>query len=301
MQQYCIKVKRKGFNYYTDYMERYFEKVAVEYGYHLTKRREQADLWCVTFISDPQIDNSKWITFTSSELEDIPYERLEELSRLVGLYFKSESVLETADDKLMELTRIAKEVLCGETNPKKYYEIKHKYGSPYLWFFSREYCAFDEPVYFAEGETIFKQFQHDLFCVSGKVYSVTALNVGGASKGLTVDISFRNIGEVKIEGAIWTVLNNRHSPKQYPFEFVRMDTNDRIVFHAELSNFNIHSGFNEYSAKLCGKPKAEAAERCAVHFLFTPYGSEAILSSMEVVIIPNENPNGKVIYRSKLL
>lgn len=62
MDNYCIKVKRRGFNYYTGPMEQYFENTAVRYGYHLTKRIEQAELWCVTFLGNP--GGSKWITFT---------------------------------------------------------------------------------------------------------------------------------------------------------------------------------------------------------------------------------------------
>jgi len=104
MNHYCIKVKRKGFNYYTDYMERYFEKVAAEFGYHLTKRKEQAELWCVAFIDDPQSGGSKWITITSPIFGEIPYAGLLELTQLIGEHFKSESVLErrTAGNTLLK-------------------------------------------------------------------------------------------------------------------------------------------------------------------------------------------------------
>ena len=293
-QQYCIKVKRKGFNYYTDYMERYLEKVAVEYGYHLTKRKSQADKWCISFIGDPQLNGSKWIIFTSETWDNLTYEQVEELSRLIGACFKSESVLEAADDRLMELTRTMKAVYFGEKNLEKYPEIAQSYGFPYPWFFSREHGAFDEPVYFAGGETVFKKYRHDTFCESGKMYNVSALNVGGPSKGLAIDISFANIDGVRIEESRWTVSNDR---KQYPFELIRTDANDRIIFHAELPDFDIHGGFNEYSAKLCGRAKMNAAERCAVHFLFTPCGGEAILSSMEIAVTPCEYQDNKVIFR----
>ena len=108
------------------------------------------------------------------------------------------------------------------------------------------------------------------------MYCVAALSVGGPSKGLSVDISFDNINEVRIEESRWSIGNNRN---QYPFEFVRTEIGDRIIFHSEIPDFYIHGGFNEYSAKLVGKAKMNAAERCAVYFLFTPYGSEAILNS----------------------
>ena len=297
MKNYCIKVKRKGFNFYTDYMERYFDKVVAEYGLHLTKRKEQADIWCVAFVSEPQRGESKYMTFISPVLSKLASVELVELTQLIGVCFKSESKLEEADDVLEELAEISKTAYVNEDLSSMRYIVEQGYGSPELFMFSKEYSSFIEPVFITQGDTVFKKCTQDIGVESGRIYHVGVLNIGGPSKGLTVDVSFSNTGEVRIENQRWSIWENNSSPTQSSFEFMRIESSNKIVYHADLPDFDVHCGFNEYSTKLCGKGKMNAADKCEIDLLFTPYGNEAVLREMEVTITPIQNPESEVVFK----
>lgn len=301
MSYYCIKVKRRGFNYYTDYMERYFENVAVQYGYHLTKRREQAELRCVTFVSEPSPGSSKWITFTSSSFEGMTYEQLEELSRIVGECFKSESVVDIVDDVLLELVDEIRLFYEGKGSFKmsSNSELAQKYGMPHIWQFNKEHSAFDEPIFITEAETAFKVVQYDMHLVSHEKFLIGIMNIGRASKGLTINILFNNSSEVEIENPTLIIPNAKRSidPQRIALDMVRIDTDNKTIFCVELSDFTIRDGFNEYSAKLCGRKKQDIADSCCLYVLFKPCGNEAVLKSMKIEIIPNEYPMNKTIYQ----
>ena len=143
MGNYCIKVRRKGFNYYSDYMERYFDKAAVNYGYHLIKNPEQADYSCITIINTPDMGSggSPWMIFWSKTFDEIAYDKLQELSQVIAESFKSESIIEKAD-----ISEIIGAIKNGSM----------EYGMPYPWFFSKEHNAFEEPPFLVEGETKLK-------------------------------------------------------------------------------------------------------------------------------------------------
>ena len=297
MSNYCIKVKRRGFNYYTDYMEQYFENVAVQYGYHLTKRREQAEFWCVTFIGDPSYGDSKWITFISSSFADIAYEKMDELSQHIGQCFKSECVIEAVDDSLFELSKAVKLFYEGKGNFKMTEEIMRKHGFPCCWYFSREFSAFDEPIIITEAETAFKVVQYDAQCVSNKKFGISVMNIGGVSKGLIINISFEQVNDIGIESPTLILFKKANDLKQISLDMIRVDTNNKTVFRAELPDFQIQGGFNEYSAKMRGKGKQNVANSCRLNLLFTPYGNDASLKSMEIEVIPSEYPTNKAVYK----
>ena len=173
MNNYCIKVKRKGFNYYTDYMERYFEIVANNYGYHLVKNPEQADFTCITFIDAPILGKggSKWMIFMSKTFNEIGYEQLQVLSKQIAVSFKCESLIEE----------------CNMTDMKKTLEESLlKYGIPVIWYFSNKHNAFDEPPFITEGETNLKIVSCSLTCSIDQNFLVTFQNLGGVSKGLKI-------------------------------------------------------------------------------------------------------------------
>ena len=77
----------------------------------------------------------------------------------------------------------------------------------------------------------------------------------------------------------------------------RIDTDNKTVFRAELPDFQIQGGFNEYSAKMRGKGKQNVAFSCSLNLQFIPYGNDTVLRSMEVEISPNEYPMNKALYK----
>lgn len=289
MSDYCIKVKRKGLNYYTDYMERYFESAAVKYGFHLTKRREQAEYACVTFDYESTDRGSKWITFITNSFSEMTYEQLEELSQTIGECFKSESVIAKLDAGVGTLQNIAPAALSMS-------ELARNYGTPNVWYFSSGHSAFDEPIFVTENETTLKAESHSACCRPDEVFIMSVLNTGRASKGIAIEISFAASDDVDVKNLSLEVPNaKRNMPARCVFtDMVRMDTGDRTVFRAELSEFDIPQGFNKHSAKLSGRKKQDVKNSCGIRASFVPRGDAAVLRSMEIKIIPSEGSGIKL-------
>lgn len=294
MGNYCIKVKRGGFNYYTVYLERYFEKAAVNYGYHLVKRPEQGERYCLTFIGDPQMGGQKWITFTSDAISKAPYEKIRELSHVIAECFKSESIVEEIDEGLEQLIQMMKAYLKGASRFEMAEEQYRKYGMPHLWLFNREYSAFDEPPFITEGETKLRIDSHNT-CEPGKSFLFEVQNYGGISKGLIINISFENSTDDVIELEQPTlILPNRKCSlhlQRLPLEM------SRIVYRIELQDFNIPEGVNIYSAKLCGKKKQDEIDMRSFSLMFIPKGSRELLNSMEIEVMPIEYPANKAVLK----
>ena len=301
MDNYCIKVKRRGFNYYTDYMERYLEMVAANHGFHLTKRREQAMLWCITFTGEPSMGGSKWITFTSGAFSEITYEQLEELSRLIAKCFKSESIIEPLDGELKEITQMMIAYLRGERSFPMTEEQYHKYGTPDLWLFSQAYSAFSEPPFITEGETVLKIVTHPMYCVPGENFLIGMQNYGGISRGLIINISFDCSPDDMIEIEKPTIILPNHKNDLYwqrlSLEMERTVERSKRGYRVDMPNFNIPEGVNIYSTKLYGKKKQDESHERSFSLMFVPQGSKELLRSMEIEIIPVEYPANKVVLK----
>jgi len=299
----CIKVKRRGFNYYTDYMERYFEKVAVNHGYHLTKRQAQAEFWCLTFTGEPSMGGPKWITFISDAFSGVTYAQLEELSRLIAECFKSESIIEAVDAELEEITQMMLAYLKGKCGFPMTEEQCRKYGSPDLWIFSREHNAFDEPPFLTEGETILKIVTHPMYCIPGKSFLIGTQNYGGISRGLIISVSFDYTPDnvIEIENPIFMLPTPKGDVfmRRLPLEMEQKIVNGKCVCRAELPDFNIPEGVNIYSAKLCGKKKQDEIDMRSFGLLFVPKGSNELLRSMEIEITPVEYPANRAVLKAR--
>ena len=302
MDNYCIKVKRRGFNYYTDYMEQYFEKVAVNHGFHLTKRQEQAELWCLTFTGEPSMGGSKWITFTSVTFSEITYEQLEELSRLIAECFKSESIIEPMIGELEEITQLMIAYLKGERSFPMTEEQYRKYGTPNLWLFSQTYSAFDEPPFITEGETALKIVTHPMYCVPGENFLVDMQNYGGISRGLIINISFDCSPDdvIEIENLTIIIPNQKDDLfwQRLSPEIERKVENGKCVYRVDMPNFNIPEGVNVYSTNLYGKKKHDENHKRSFSLMFVPQGNKELLRSMEIEIIPVEYPANKVVLKT---
>jgi len=287
MDSYCIKVKRKGFNYYTDYMERYFDKVAVQYNYHLVKNPDQAELSCITFVDAPYTGHSgsKWMIFISKVFNEVTHEQLQKLSQLIAECFKSESIIEKIDVSEM-LESIENRAL--------------KYGMPYFWYFSRKHNAFDEPSFLAEGETALRIYSYTAFCTDGQVFLLSIQNHGGISKGLNINISFDISAEDQVDLYELTLVKpkNRHEVSGFPLEADQSIFNNKKIYTIELPDFNIPEGINEFSAKLCGKKKSDESFIRSFSLRFMPKGKPEALKTMQIEIIPIEYPHKRVLWKN---
>ncbi|MCL2462731.1 MAG: hypothetical protein FWF44_08710 [Defluviitaleaceae bacterium] len=282
MEKYCIMVKRKGFNYYTDYMDRYFENVAVKYGYHIVKNPKQADLSCVVFLDFPLSSSSewgsKWMIFASDIFSKITDDQLLGLSKEVAESFKSESKIETFDNKVY-------------------------HGFPFVWYFSKTHNAFNEPPFITEGKPILKINSFNSNFSSGQKFSITWRNNGGPSKGLALKFSYDlTENEIILEEPALAVANkdrNGVRVRWLPLEASQVQDGNSRVYVFELPDYLIQGGINEYSAKLFGKGKQNEAFLRDFSLLFTPRGSAKLLKSVKIEAFPMEYPSNKIIWTPK--
>ena len=82
--QVCIKLRRRGMNYYTDYTEGYLESAFCPMGWHLTFRPEQA-VWTCSI----QWDSSPWLTFSADWLNTLEDGAIAKLAQHLGDVFKT--------------------------------------------------------------------------------------------------------------------------------------------------------------------------------------------------------------------
>ena len=287
MNNYCIKVRRKGFNYYTDYMERYFDKVATQYDYHLVKNPGQAELSCITFIDGPYTGHSgsKWMIFISRVFNEAAPEQLKKLSQLIAECFKSESIIEEIDvPEILESTK----------------NRSLKYGIPYLWYFSSKHSAFDEPPFLTEGETDLQIYSYTTFCTDGQGFLLSIQNHGGISKGLNIKISLDISAEDQVELYEFVLIEpkNKHEISRIPLEADQSIINNKKIYTIDLLDFIIPEGINEFSAKLSGRKKSDESSIRSFSLGFIPKGKDKMLKSMQIEIIPIEYPHKRVLWEN---
>lgn len=223
-------------------MDLYFEKVAVNYGYHVVKNPKQAEISGIAFIDAPYTGHigTKWMTFTSKIFSEIKYEKLQELSELIAQHFKSESLIEKID-----MSEIKRELENGSC----------KYGIPEVWHFSKKHSAFEEPPFITEGKTILQKSSYPISCVSEQIFLLTFQNYGGISKGLKINISFDASEKDKIELnelslVVWL---DKHRTHRVPIKITENRSKNKKIYTIDLPDFEIPEGINGYSIKLFGK------------------------------------------------
>ena len=80
-----IKLRKKGFNYYADYTEKYLNETLEAYGYKLSLRKDNAKESLVfTF------DESPWLTVSSPSFNMLSDEALKEFAENLAEKFKKE-------------------------------------------------------------------------------------------------------------------------------------------------------------------------------------------------------------------
>lgn len=228
---------------------------------------------------------------------NITYNELEELARLIGECFKSVSMIDTADQELMEATRLSKSFFSLESDFKIADEFIRKYGEPELWLFSKEHSAFDEPPTVTCGATVFRELQYDALCVSGKPFNLCVMNIGGPSKGLTINGCFERSDEAEIVSAFLSFPSDNDNSNRIQLELERVAENGKIIFRSSMPELNIQDGFNEYSAKCRGKWRTKLEYRCSLWMSFVPKGNLSDLMSLKIEIIPNEYPANKLVFQ----
>ncbi|MBQ8836523.1 MAG: hypothetical protein IJ002_03320 [Clostridia bacterium] len=241
-------IRKKGFNFYGDYIELYMHRVFEHKGYHLVKDRSKALFAVVVYAADGE----KYMTAVSPYFDTMSDEELSEMTELLCAEFKSE---------VIAMPQIHAE-FCGEVH---------------VCMFSDLYNAFEEPPFVADGAPEFTEYMHDAVCKNGSRYLAGYTNYGGAVRGIAVDITF--IEDVDIEDAALIYYEGKNSVEKL---FCVSKTASGFTLTAP--DFEMKEGINKYSAALRGKKYADECERHGFYIRFVPIIKNADTSAVEITV-----------------
>ena len=230
-------IRRKGFNYYTDYTEKYLHDALSGYGYNLVRERENS-----VFAVTVHISEEKYMTLQSEFIDMLPEEELPAASEAFSAAFKSEVIISNEG-----------------SGPRG--------GSTYVFYFSDMYSAYDLPPFVESGAPILKQITGELVpFMPGipRVYSF--VNYGGPAAGLEVRIEGADMSDFEDFTVNRWAAKDKRITETPAFEL----TNSGLV--ARLPDFVIPAGINKSSAVLRGRTLDRERDKRGLYLRFIPSG-----------------------------
>ena len=210
-------IKRKGFNFYGDYTEKYLHQSFEHKGYYLVKEKDKKLFGVIVDV--PM--SKKHMTVLSPYFDTLTEEDAKEFAKILSDNFKSEVTIDYVTGN---------------------YEINE---TPYIFMFSDVHNAFDEDVYVYDNAPEFVRESHSTYCKSGDLYSEEYVNYGGRFKGVEFSISF-DVEDVELEETFLTYDDSKNEIKRFPISFEKKNG----VFVCMLNDFSMDKGINKHSAVL---------------------------------------------------
>ena len=84
-----LMIKRKGFNYYTDYTELYLHRAFQNYGYSIVRDKTESEFSVIVCISETE----KYMKMTSQIFDELSESDIANLCNLFSEAFKSEAIM----------------------------------------------------------------------------------------------------------------------------------------------------------------------------------------------------------------
>lgn len=224
-----LMIKRKGFNYYTDYTELYLHRAFQNYGYSIVRDKTESEFSVIVCISETE----KYMKMTSQFFDELSESDIANLCNLFSEAFKSEAIM-------TELT--------GYTyDPINEYEF----------MLSKTHSAYDEPVYLIDEPPKLERRIGVVNFKTNKDNSMSFVNVGGKFSGINITFNFnKNIYDLDLFDARVSHFNGENFTRQ---EFVFEKVNNS--FKADIDFVKMDKGINPRSAVLRGKKRANEEER----------------------------------------
>ncbi len=234
-------IKRKGFNYYSDYIELYLHRSFEKRGYYLVKEKSKRLFSVIVDVS-----NDKYMAVLSSYFATLSEEEAKDFAEVLSANFKSEVIVMPCFDK---------------------YEFK---GTPCLCRFSDTYNAFEEDPYVQDLKPEFVQEIFDN-CQSQRPYVVEYINYGGAFKGLEITLAFDS-DDVELEETSFNYYKGKERiSKEITFE------KSGNVFKCSVPDFGMEKGLNKYSAVFRGKKEVNEKRDHSFYVRVIPKSSSPTL------------------------
>ena len=240
-----LYVKRKGFNYYTDFTELYLHKALQNYGFSLIREKEKSTFGVTVYISM----NEKYMAMLSPFFDSIDEADLLTLCGNFNKFFKSEAIVSVCPDDA---------VFPGD---KEYF------------MFSENYSAFDEPVYLIEESPKLKRNLSQCFFRTNRISLIRFVNIGGKLSGINIALDFEeDINNLSIEKAE-IIYHENNKEVRKPINFAKNNNS----FYADADFLLIDKGINPACAVLRAKKLYTEEEKLGFSLKLTPKSGEDII------------------------
>ena len=240
-----LMIKRKGFNYYTDYTELYLHRAFQNYGYSVVRDKAKSDFSVIVYISEAE----KYMKAISPFFDKMSESDAANLCDIFSDAFKS------------EVTIVEKR------------EYEYSCVNAYEFMLSKTYSAYDEPVYLVDEPQKLEWRTRDIKFKTNKDYCMSFVNVGGKISGINITLHFNeDICDLHLSDAYISRFNGHSFPRQ---EILFKKQN--ISFEADVDFLNIEKGVNPKSAVLRGKKKANEEERHGFWLGILPVSKEDVV------------------------
>ena len=240
-----LMVKRKGFNYYTDYTELYLHRAFQNYGYSVVRDKAKSDFSVIVHISEEE----KYMEMISPFFDKLSESDVANLCDVFSDAFKSE-------------------VAIAEING--YEKVS---TGVYEFMLSKTYSAYDEPVYLIDVAPKLVRRTWKYSFKTNESYSMRFVNVGGKISGINITLDFNeNIHDLDLSDAHISCFN-RESFSSQEFLFKKENSS----FKADIDFLKIEKGINPNCAVLRGKKKANEEDRYGFWFGVLPVSKEDVV------------------------
>ena len=240
-----LMVKRKGFNYYTDYTELYLHRAFQNYGYSVVRDKAKSDFSVFVYISEAE----KYMKATSPFFDNLSENNVTELCDVFSEAFKSEVTMTEAS------------------------EYENDSINTYEFMLSKNHSAYDEPVYLIDEPPKLERRIGVVNFKTNKDNSMSFVNVGGQISGINITFDFNeNIYDLDLSDAHISRWNG-HSFSRQEIVFKKEENS----FKADIDFLKIEKGINPKSAVLRGKKRANEEERYGFWLGVLPVSKEEVV------------------------
>ena len=259
-----LYIRRKGFNYYTDYTELYLHNALQSYGFSLIREKEKSTFGVTVYISESE----KYMAALSPFFDSIGDEDLLTLCEHFSKTFKSETIVSAcADDSVFP-------------------------GDKEYFMFSENYSAFDEPIYITDAPAKLKRKTASCFLTANKPYLIRFVNNGGKLSGADIVLDFEeNISHLSIADAEIIHCENKKDVRN-PLAFTKVGNS----FSAKADLIYIEKGINPSSAVLRAKRLYNEEIKYGFCLKFTPVCCDDIILTPTLRLLSE----GEEIFKEKL-
>lgn len=239
-----IRLRKKGFNYYTDYTEKYLDETLKVYGYKLSLRKENRKGSLVFFW-----DESPWLTVSASWLDEMSEEKVKEFAENLADNFKTK------------------------------YEIVNEealvtFEEMYEYYITDGLGAIDEPFFVTDGELCLSWVTKPFRQKYNQPYYMSFQNYGGVRKGIIAEIELCNKNAIIKDFELKSIGSDGEF-EVYKNEPTVSENENVKVYKFEFPDYMTPEGINRYSIKLRGKKKQTECEKRRIYVSFIPEWYEA--------------------------